>query len=53
VWIKDRVILEELRDILSSGGRHLAYYPDDFRVEKPGIEILKLEMSTQSDPFLP
>jgi biofilm PGA synthesis lipoprotein PgaB len=53
VWIKDRVILEELRDILSSGGRHLAYYPDDFRVEKPGIQTIKLEMSTQSDPFLP
>ncbi len=53
VWIKDGVVLEELRDILSEGGRHIAYYPDDFRVDKPALREMRLEMSTRTYPFLP
>jgi biofilm PGA synthesis lipoprotein PgaB len=52
-WIDDGILLEELRDILSSGGSHLAYYPDDYREDKPAISKIKLEMSTKSYPFIP
>ncbi len=52
VWIKDQVLLEELRDIVSSGGRHMAYYPDNFLIDKPMLNMIKLEMSTQTYPFL-
>ncbi len=52
-WIKDAVVLEELRDILSAGGRHIAYYPDDFWTDRPAIGKIKLEMSTRTYPFLP
>ncbi len=52
-WVKDKVLLEELRDILASGGKHIAYYPDNLWVNKPMINTIKLEMSTQKYPFLP
>ncbi len=52
-WIDDKSLLEELRDILASGGKHIAYYPDNFWIGKPGLQTIKLEMSTRSYPFLP
>jgi biofilm PGA synthesis lipoprotein PgaB len=52
-WIKDAVVFEELRDILSAGGRHIAYYPDDFWTDSPALGKIKLEMSTRTYPFLP
>jgi hypothetical protein len=41
-----------LRDILSSGGRHIAYYPDELWLDRPKLKIMKLEMSTQNYPFM-
>lgn len=52
-WINDGTVLEEMRDILSSGGRHLAYYPDNYLEDKPALNKIKLEMSTKSYPFIP
>jgi len=52
-WINDGTVLEEMRDILSAGGRHLAYYPDSYREDKPALNKIKLEMSTKSYPFIP
>ncbi len=52
IWLDDMLLLEELRDILSAGGRHLAYYPDDLWADRPGLKVIKLEMSTQSYPFM-
>lgn len=51
-WIKDKDLLEELRDVLASGGKHIAYYPDNFWEDKPGLSTIKLEMSTESFPFM-
>jgi biofilm PGA synthesis lipoprotein PgaB len=51
-WLNDVFLLEELRDILSAGGRHIAYYPDDLWTDRPGLKVMKLEMSTQSYPFM-
>ena len=51
-WLNDGFLLEELRDILASGGRHIAYYPDDFWIDRPKLKVIKLEMSTQSYPFM-
>ena len=52
-WIKDRVLLEQMRDVLASGGRHLAYYPDNVWEDKPALNIIKLEMSSKTYPFIP
>ncbi len=52
-WINDGTVLEEMRDVLSSGGNHLAYYPDNFWEDKPALNKIKLEMSTRSYPFIP
>ncbi len=52
-WIKDRVLLEEMRDVLASGGRHLAYYPDNVWKNKPELKTIKLEMSSKTYPFIP
>lgn len=53
VWIKEEDLLEEFRDILSSGGRHIAYYPDNFWEDKPALKKIRLEMSTRTYPYLP
>jgi len=51
-WIEDNKLFEEVRDILAAGGRHIAYYPDNFVVDKPLMETIKLEMSTCSYPCI-
>jgi biofilm PGA synthesis lipoprotein PgaB len=51
-WLNDNVILEELRDILASGGKHIAYYPDDLWIDRPKLGVIKLEMSTNTYPFM-
>ncbi len=52
-WIEDELLLDEMRDILSSGGRHIAYYPDNLWMDKPDIKKIRLEMSTKTYPFIP
>lgn len=52
-WINTDLLLRELRSILKSGGLHLAYYPDDYTVNRPALNTIKLEMSTKTFPFLP
>ena len=52
-WIDNQLLLRELRDILSSGGRHLAYYPDNVWEDRPALNTIKLEMSTKTYPFIP
>lgn len=52
-WLDDGIVLQEMRDILSSGGRHIAYYPDNFWENKPTLAKIKLEMSTRDFPFMP
>jgi len=52
-WIGDEDLIEELRDILSAGGRHIAYSPDDLWKDKPALNRMKLEMSTKTNPFMP
>ena len=47
-WIDEALLLKEMRMVLSAGMRHLAYYPDNLWDRKPDIDIIKLEMSTQT-----
>ena len=51
-WLDDGFLLEEIRDILSYGGRHIAYYPDDLWVDRPMLKVIQLEMSSQTYPFM-
>jgi biofilm PGA synthesis lipoprotein PgaB len=50
-WLNECLVLLEMRDILASGGGHIAYYPDDFVSDKPSLEKTRLEMSTRIYPF--
>ena len=52
-WLGDTVVHEEIRDLLSAGARHVAYYPDNPLLDRPGLRKIKLEMSTESYPFMP
>ncbi|MFQ5585727.1 MAG: poly-beta-1,6-N-acetyl-D-glucosamine N-deacetylase PgaB [Thermodesulfobacteriota bacterium] len=52
-WLGDTVVLKEIRDLLSSGARHVAYYPDNPLLDKPALRTITLEMSTESYPFMP
>jgi len=52
-WIEDGILLEEIRDILATGGRHIAYYPDNFLLDKPMAKKIRREMSTRIYPFIP
>jgi biofilm PGA synthesis lipoprotein PgaB len=52
-WLDDTVVLEDIRDLLSAGARHVAYYPDNPLLDRPGLRKIKLEMSTESYPFMP
>ena len=52
-WVKEEILLHEIRTIFSSGGRHIAYYPDNFLVEKPAIDKMRLEMSTRTYHLIP
>jgi biofilm PGA synthesis lipoprotein PgaB len=51
-WIKDITLLKEIRDILATGGRHIAYYPDNFLLDKPMAKNIRREMSTRIYPFI-
>lgn len=50
-WLRDKTVLEEIRDILASGGRHVAYCPDNVLEDKPALKTIRLEMSTERFPF--
>ena len=49
-WIPKSELLKQMQAVLAAGIRHLAYYPDNFRIEKPDLDMIKLEMSTHSRP---
>ena len=52
-WVEDEILLGEIQDILAAGGRHVAYYPDNFWLNKPTLKKIKLAMSTKIYPFVP
>ncbi|PIE72381.1 MAG: poly-beta-1,6-N-acetyl-D-glucosamine N-deacetylase PgaB [Deltaproteobacteria bacterium] len=44
------LLYREMRSVLASFGKHLAYYPDSFRNNTPEIEQVSLEMSSRELP---
>ncbi|MFQ5328644.1 MAG: poly-beta-1,6-N-acetyl-D-glucosamine N-deacetylase PgaB [Thermodesulfobacteriota bacterium] len=52
-WRDEALLLEEIRNLLAAGARNIAYYPDNPALERPGIETMGLEMSTENYPFMP
>jgi biofilm PGA synthesis lipoprotein PgaB len=52
-WIDDWELLSQMRDVLASGGINIVYYPDNVWDDRPALDVIKLEMSTQDYPFLP
>jgi biofilm PGA synthesis lipoprotein PgaB len=52
-WLGDEIILKGIRQILAAGGQHVAYYPDNVWENKPGLDVMKLTMSTKKFPFMP
>ena len=51
--VDSRELLSLMRDVLATGGIHLAYYPDNLWEDSPELKVIKLEMSTRRYPFLP
>jgi len=49
-WIDSRLLRQQMRTVLSSGGIHLAYYPDQVFLNKPAISSVKMEMSLNGIP---
>ena len=47
-WIDSDLLLDEMQAVLTAGGRHLAYYPDNFWDNQPRIDRIRMEMSTQT-----
>lgn len=42
----------QARRVLALGGRHLAYYPDDFLKDQPPLESARAVMSARAFPYL-
>jgi biofilm PGA synthesis lipoprotein PgaB len=50
-WISDSTLTERLRHMITKGARHVAYYPDDYTVNKPDISEIRKEMSVEANLF--
>jgi len=50
-WIKTKTVNEWLRALVAAGARHLAYYPDDFTIDQPRADEIRLMMSTEDFPY--
>lgn len=46
-WIADARLMEWTRVLVGQGARHVAYYPDNFTVDRPGIHQVRKEYSTE------
>jgi biofilm PGA synthesis lipoprotein PgaB len=46
------VLEAHARRVLALGGRHLAYYPDDFLKDQPPLESARAVMSARAFPYL-
>lgn len=49
-WIPSGTVLSWLRTLSAAGAWNLAYYPDDYTVNEPKIDIIKQIMSTIGSP---
>jgi len=50
-WIGAETVDSWLRALVSSGARHVAYYPDDYVQNEPDDQIIRLMMSVEDFPF--
>lgn len=49
-WVDSDALLDEMRAVLASGVRNLAYYPDNVWDDAPRLNTVRLEMSTRTTP---
>jgi len=47
-WVDSGLLLREMKALLSAGGRHIAYYPDNLWENRPLIDVIQYEMSTRT-----
>jgi len=50
-WVSDKELSSWLKVLVSSGARHLAYYPDDYFKNHPDADIIREMMSVEDFPF--
>lgn len=50
-WISDKVLLKRIRRLVARGAKAVAYYPDDYTVNKPSLKHVRMEMSTKTELF--
>lgn len=50
--VPDHAMEAQARRVLALGGRHLAYYPDDFLKDRPPLESARAVISARAFPYL-
>jgi len=48
-WMDERKLLNRMRRLVVSGARHVAYYPDDYTIDRPVLKKLRREMSMRTE----
>jgi len=50
-WVKSRKLNKWFTALVSSGARHIAYYPDDYHLNNPRANIIRDMISVEDFPF--
>ena len=50
-WVKSRKLNKWFKILISSGAKHIAYYPDDYHRNNPSAEIIRDMISVEDFPF--
>jgi len=50
-WVKSRKLNKWFKALISSGAKHIAYYPDDYVLNHPKKRVIREMMSVENFPF--
>jgi len=50
-WVKSRKLNKWFKALISSGAKHIAYYPDDYVLNNPKERVIREMMSVEDFPF--
>lgn len=51
--INTETLKRELQVLAEAGAKHMAYYPDNFLINQPEIEVIRPYISSRNFPYLP
>lgn len=47
-WIDEQEVLKWIRTLIRNGAKHIAYDPDNYTVNRPRLDAIRMEMSVRS-----